>query len=787
MSIAAPERSVVHKETAPPPSIENAIQNALEMQRHQKSGELPIFSRFDEIKTLIQNNEVSVIEGETGSGKTTVVPLIALEIAQQNAENGMGRVIVTQPRRFPAQSLFKYMKTPMGGRVGYRHGGGAQVTKDTQLEFAVEGSLLNDIVKGDDPLMMDYDTVVVDEVHEGTVNSAILLALLKDIQKKRRHAQKPLKIIMTSATLDKDKMINYFRDSSTPDIVPGHIKVEGKPYPVEEFYENSSVDIRDVEVTAAKRAIEVLGRGATEPGDVLIFMPGEREIKRTVKAIEAYIADSGVSPGELEIISMSGSDDTTEAMEKVYEETSKRRIIVSTNMAETSVTIPTVRVVIDSGLMRQNIFDSQTGLSGLETVDSTKSNSRQRRGRAGRTQPGTAHFLFTKEQFDSRHEFLPAEILRSDLTQQVLLMKRLGIADIPNFDFIDHPGAEKINQAIKTLNLLGALNPDGSLSQIGSEMTRVDTEPRFARMLVEARSLGIEEDVALVIGMIQNARFNLVEKGSRITDSAFARFIAPESDIRTRLNAWNEYVNDGVNKMSKSDREAWALRTKINTFGFFKAAMTRAEIVKNRNIPDSPIDTSPEHMAKIYQAIATGLIDNFIEYKNGAYQTLGGVNGIQIDRYNSVISGKKPLSFLSTNLRKTENGPIIAGLNFEIKFDDLKNAIPYLERVLATEKPPVPVIEKEIEAIKEEIKQAEEIKPVSVQEEVKIQESEKPIPVLEANERKTRIRRLQEQLQSFQKKILVRNGKSPEAWEDFKKLLRRVRILRPDKTGSKGH
>lgn len=753
MTVVAPERSrerVQEREVVPSPTIEKALRDTMEML-HEKA--TPIIGDRDEVASLFTESTRNLVDGETGSGKSTVSPVIALAVAESEAIDGMpGKVVVTQPRRVAAESLYKFLAPTMGDRVGFRHGGGSSITENTRLEFAVERSLLNDIVRSNDPLLLQYNTIIVDEVHEGTVDSEILLPLLKGIQIKRRETgAPPLKVVIASATLDKKTFEEWFVNEKDPDGPPlRSIKVEGRMFDVSEHFETEKVDIRDVEKVAAQRAIEVFDRGQREPGDMLIFMPGAAEIRKTVAALEELKQAHGISDDEIEFVSLMGGAESAESMRKIYETSTKRRIFIATNVAETSITIPSVRVVIDSGLMRFNYYDPETGMSGLRTDVATKSNARQRKGRAGRVSEGTVHYLFTKEDFDSRKEFLPPEILRTDLVTQVLLMKELGIKDILDFDFIHHPGKNRIEQAVRSLEFLGALNKDGTLNETGRLMAQENAEPRFARMLVEAQRLGIKDDVALVVGMMMNARYDLINRDYNLNDPIFAQYISHNSDILTRLNIWNEYV---AHNNSKTERERWEAETKFRTVGFYKASTTRQEILRDRAIKDRPVDLSPENLAKIYQSIAVGFVDNFVVRKDGVYQTLNGTGGIQIDR-NSVLKDVRPSSFVSGSLRKTERG-IYAGFNFTYSLENLKRIAPYLEnafsapeeviKVSEVTKASTPKIEDEIDVIAQQIDRATFVPLLQTKEE------------LNETENLTRMEKIKESVRSFLRKLHLIN------------------------------
>lgn len=703
--------------------------------------ELPVFQRKDEISEMIRSNDLVIIEAETGSGKSTVTPILALLELQKRKPGG--RVIVTQPRRVAAESLDNYLMQTMGERIGFRHGGRRVITDNTQLEFAIERSLLNDMVRNNDFLLLKYDTVILDEVHERKVDLDILMPLLKKAQAKRKEMGKPLKIILTSATMDRERMLEYF-------IGAAHVEIPGKMFEVTEHFESESIDIRDVMARAAKKASDIHARGNEEPGDMLIFMPGQAEIEKTIAELEKQknLTDDGV-----EFVTLIGGAESAESTKRILEKSEKRRIFVATNVAETSITIPSVRIVIDSGLMRMNVFNPETGINGLQTLEHTKSNAKQRKGRGGRTAAGNVHYLYTKEDLEKRLPYLPAEILRTDLVAQVLLMKQIGIEDIPNFDFLDHPGMGKINQAIDTLNKLGALNPDGTLSEIGIQMTEYNAEPRFARMLVEAKKLGCLDAVSILVGMLQNTKYDVFSINRKIEPNMtipqkYAKFIVPGSDILTRLNVWNQYLQHNY---SKTERKKWEEENGLRTYAFYVAGNARKDIFRKnedkRKIKDEPIDIGPENSVKISQCLAVGLLDNITLRKNGEYQTISGTRGVQIDKWTSVLSGTSWEAFIAGSLRRTERGGIFAGFNFEITLDTIKKLMPNFGEDQKTEaKPEVKKATAQTETEKPDQTPKSNETPIVSRTPFVTQPEQKPIKPPEEHKKET-------QLQKIRKKV----------------------------------
>jgi HrpA-like RNA helicase len=652
--ITAPETIIPQRERQRNiPTAEKAINDTLSVLGEAK---LPVFEARNDITELIASNKRLIIEAETGSGKSTVMPVLALRELEQRKPGG--RVVVTQPRRVAAESLYSFLKKTMGEKVGFKHGGRSHITPHTQLEFTIEQSLLNEIVKVD-PLLLKYDTVILDEIHEREVNLDILMPLLKQAQSKRQEIGRPLKLILTSATMDKDKMLRYFDGAS-------HREVEGKMYDVKEYFEDLPIDPQDVMTKAAEKASEL--HLSDETGDILIFMPGKYEIEKTIEELKKH---RRLLEDDVQFVPLLGGDESAEAMDQIHKPSSKRRIFVATNVAETSITIPSVDKVIDSGLMRVNIFNPETEISGLETRKHTKSNARQRKGRAGRTRPGSIHYLFTQRELSEREDFLPPAILRTDLAAQVLLMKKLGIENIENFDFLDHPGREKINKALTTLTKLGALKEDGSLSEIGHKMTEINAEPRFARMIIEAEKRGCVDAVALIAGVLQQSKpiFDTNFRKYTPFKEKYRKFVVPGSDIATIINIWNDYVK--INR-DKEARKAWQEQNGIKTFRLYSAANARREMLRSKRIKDQEIELTPEKLKDITECVITGLLDNVVVKNGSSYQTQQGASGVQIDK-NSAVYDVMPEMFVAGSIRRFgRNNTPFASFNIPLAHEQLE-------------------------------------------------------------------------------------------------------------------
>jgi ATP-dependent helicase HrpA len=673
------------------------LQRAEDLWREK---ELPILDKSNEIKSIFRASDRVLLEAETGSGKSTVAPVLLLE--ELLTVNPNAHIVVTQPRQIASEDLANHVGSKIGERyVGFHHGDKTRLTADTRITYTVEKSLLNKLMK--DPSLSEYDAVVLDEIHERSVDLDILMPLLKQTQAARAASGKPLKIVLTSATVDKDLILNYFKGAE-------HIKVDGKMFDVEEKFlpkekggtEKTPKDPADKDekkkyvkpidiskiIDKAATTTEQIIREGKEEGDILIFMPGREEVSKTIDLIKQKISDP-----DIEVIPLLGGKDKTNAYK---ESTGKRKIIVATNVAETSITIDTVRIVIDSGLQRTSMYDKETGMTVLRTLEHTQSNAQQRKGRAGRTAPGKIYYLFTEDQYKERDTFLPAEILRTNLASQVLQMKAMGINDIYNFDFLEHPGREAIDMAYDSLWKLGALDVNRNLTEIGKMMLEYETDPHFARMLVEAEKRGCLDAVSLLVGLMSNGRRIFDQnflKGKKF-EEIYRRFIVSNSDFLTLLNIWNEYVE---NDSSKDAREAWSAQNGINTYTLYNAANERRDILHDKRIDKEKIDLSLDAQHAIALCLISGLTDSYmIRGADGYYKLLNGKKtGIEIGN-NSVLRNVKPPTIISGAIRTIDKlEKTFADFNMSVNEMLIREAAPYLFPKKEEPKPETPVVKPE--------------------------------------------------------------------------------------------
>jgi ATP-dependent helicase HrpA len=459
------------------------------------SVQLPISSHKDKIVEEIVKNSVVVVVGETGSGKSTQIPKMILEaLAVQektDPEFANFKIACTQPRRLAATSIAGWIAqevgVELGKEVGYKIRFDDETHQGTLITICTDGILLQEM-KGDN-LLSNYDAVMVDEAHERNLNIDFLLGLLKDIQEKRlENGLKPLKLLVTSATFDAEKFALFFEDLNHGKKVP-IINVSGRMFPVEIVHREVPHDL-----SYFRRVAEEVKKicNSTSSGDVLIFMPGEAEIFSTIKEIE-YLKLPKVQCLPLY------SRLTMEEQQLIYKEhPGKRNIIVATNIAETSLTVPGIKFVIDTGLARITDFNYRTGIGSLEVKPISQASAIQRTGRAGRVEPGTAIRLYSEEDFNEREKYTKPEIQRSDLASVLLHMILIGIKNVYAFQFIDPPNQRAFQEAFKTLHELGALDADNNLTELGVKMAHLPLEPRISAMLLAAEKYDCVRQIAVI-------------------------------------------------------------------------------------------------------------------------------------------------------------------------------------------------------------------------------------------------------------------------------------------------
>lgn len=558
-----------------PLSVSDSPPNPSFPFRIEFPAELPISSRADEITAAIAAHQVVILAGETGSGKTTQIPKMCLAAGRGT----QGRIACTQPRRVAALSVSRRVAEELnvewGREVGCKIRFNDQTTKSTVIKFLTDGMLLAE-VQGD-PMLRDYDTIIIDEAHERSLNIDFLLGHLRNLRFKRPE----LKIVITSATIDTEAFSAAFDDAPI-------VNVEGRTFPVEVIYapldalgsDAAEGDEREAKsealhyIDGAVEAVERIVR-ESDSGDVLVFLPSERDIREITDLLDGRLRSAG-RPGE--IIPLFGRLSNAE-QQRVFATSQRRKIVLATNIAETSLTIPGIRFVVDTGLARLSRYSPQARTRRLPIEPVAQSSADQRKGRSGRVAAGVCIRLYSEKDFLERPRFTQPEIQRANLADVILRMKAFGLGDIERFPFINMPAAKSIRAGYALLEELGALDeaPESSenvgrvpppaidvaspatptprsadltrlLTPLGRELARLPVDPTVGRMILQARTeKALREVLVIASGLsIQDPRDRPLEKQQQ-ADAAHRRFAHPDSDFLTLLNIWDTFHDEFEN------------------------------------------------------------------------------------------------------------------------------------------------------------------------------------------------------------------------------------------------
>ena len=499
---------------------------------------LPVSARRDEIATAIRDHQVVIVCGETGSGKTTQLPKIALALGRGkcNYPPGKGRLIGhTQPRRIAATSVAKRiaeeLKTPLGDVVGYKVRFQDRLSRDASVKLMTDGILLAE-TQGD-PDLKAYDTLIIDEAHERSLNIDFLLGYLKQLLPRRPD----LKIIVTSATIDADRFARHFESKNGPAPV---IMVSGRMFPVEQRYRPFE-ESRDYDLNSAiADATDELWMGGGG-GDILVFLPGEREIREAADHLRKHLAHQPLHRNA-DVIPLFARLSQQE-QDRVFEVGKGKRIVLSTNVAETSLTVPGIRYVIDAGTARVKRYSFRNKVEQLLVEPIAQAAANQRSGRCGRVADGICIRLYEQKDFDARPKFTDPEILRSSLAGVILRMKALRLGHVEDFPFIEPPQRRAIADGYDLLQELGAVDEYNELTALGAELSRLPLDPRVGRMIIEARSRNALDEVLIIASAlsVQDVRDRPMEAQQQ-ADEAHKKFDDEKSEFTGYLKLW-KWIN----------------------------------------------------------------------------------------------------------------------------------------------------------------------------------------------------------------------------------------------------
>lgn len=571
---------------------------------------LPVHKQRDDFLKLVRKTQIVILEGETGSGKTTQVPqFLAFDMMPQRRGQ---MVACTQPRRVAAMSVAQRvadeMDVKLGEQVGYTIRFEDVTSESTVLKYMTDGMLLREAMN--DNTLSRYACIVLDEAHERTLATDILMGLLKEIIPRRPD----LKIVVMSATLDAGKFQKYFNNAPL-------ISVPGRTFPVEIFY--TSEPEKDYLEAAIRTAVNI--HVAEDPGDILIFLTGEEEIEQACRKIKQDVQEYSKTAGPLMVVPLYSSLPPAQ-QRKIFDPAPPggRKCVVSTNIAETSITIDGVVYVVDPGFSKQKVYNPRVRLESLLVSPISRASAQQRAGRAGRTKPGKAFRLYTEHAFgkDLQENTYP-EILRSNLGNVVLQLKKLGIDDLVHFDFMDPPAPETLIRALELLNYLEALDDEGELTALGSQMAEFPLDPQLSRMLIASVRFKCPNEILSIVAMLSVPNpFMRPNEQRQQADEAKARFAHPDGDHLTYLNAYHAY------KTFEHEAAEWCWNNYLNARGMKSADNVREQLrrIMERFKLDLSIGTphgTPDYYVNIRKALLSGFFMQVAhKERTGHYLTL---------------------------------------------------------------------------------------------------------------------------------------------------------------------
>jgi len=586
----------------------------------EKRHKLPAWEAKKEFLKLVKRNQAVVLVGETGSGKTTQLPQFLLE-AGYHLKDGQNKCIAcTQPRRVAAMSVAQRvadeLDVQLSTHVGYLIRFEDKTSPDTILKFLTDGMLLREAMS--DPLMAKYSVVILDEAHERTLATDVLFGLLKEVMKRRPD----LKVVIMSATMDAQKMQGYFDDAPL-------LNIPGRTHPVEIFY--TAEPERDYLEAAIRTVIQI--HNSEPEGDVLLFLTGEEEIENACRALRKESARYPES-GELAAVPLYSSLPPA-LQQKIFEAPpgpkhaggpNGRKVVIATNIAETSITIDGIIYVVDPGFAKQKVYNPRIRVESLLVSPVSKASASQRAGRAGRTQPGKCFRLYTEKAFKTElTEQTYPEILRSNLGVVVLTLKKLGIDDLVHFDFLDPPAPETLMRALEMLNYLGCLNDDGDMTEIGDQAAEFPLDPQLAKMLIDSPNYRCSNEILSISAMLSVPLvFVRPKESAKDADEAKSRFAHLDGDHLTLLNtfhAYKQHSSEGV------DPAAFCYDNYINNRSMKSAESVREQLKRTMERLNIQMVSSDFHDKEYYPNIRKCLVSGFFMQvahleKSGHYLTI---------------------------------------------------------------------------------------------------------------------------------------------------------------------
>eukprot|EP00927_Polykrikos_kofoidii_P041813 TRINITY_DN35666_c0_g1_i1.p1 TRINITY_DN35666_c0_g1~~TRINITY_DN35666_c0_g1_i1.p1 ORF type:complete len:1031 (-),score=239.10 TRINITY_DN35666_c0_g1_i1:299-3391(-) len=583
---------------------------------------LPVYHYRKPLLEAIRDYQVLIIVGETGSGKTTQIPQFLHEVGYTK----IGKVGCTQPRRVAAMSVASRVATELGVKVGHEVGYKIRfedcTTDRTIIEYMTDGMLLRQFLN--EPDMASYSVMIVDEAHERTLHTDVLFGLVKDVSRFRED----LKLIISSATLDAEKFSEYFDNAPI-------FNIPGRRFPVSIHYTKAP---EANYLTAC--VITVLQIHLTQgPGDVLVFFTGQQEIEEAMEAISYKTRGLGTGMGELVVLPIYATL-PSDMQAKIFEKTPEgaRKVVLATNIAETSITIDNVVYVIDPGFCKQNSFNPRTGMESLVVVPCSKASANQRAGRAGRVKPGTCFRLYTKWSFEHELDDDNApEIQRSNLGHIVLMLKSIGIDDLLHFDFMDPPPPETLIKALEQLYALSALNDQGDLTKTGRRMAEFPMDPQLSKLLIASEKYKCVDEALTICGMlgVDNAVFYRPKDKGIHADNARKNFHKVGGDHLTLLNVYKQWEDTGYSLN-------WCMENYLQNRSLKRARDIREQLVDMIEKVELDMTSDPNNIDGIRKSVLSGYFYHTARLrKDGSYVTVKHPHTVEIHP-TSTLFGATP-------------------------------------------------------------------------------------------------------------------------------------------------
>nr|XP_026691480.1 probable ATP-dependent RNA helicase DHX35 [Ciona intestinalis] len=604
---------------------------------------LPIFQYRNHILYLLEKHNVLIIVGETGSGKSTQVPQYLVESGW--TEKGKHGCLITQPRRVAAVTLATRVAEERGSLLGGEVGYGIRFDdcfdpRETVIKFVTDGVLLREMMS--DPLLKKYNVVIVDEAHERSINTDMCMGLLKKIQRKRQD----LRIIISSATISAEFFKDFFtiKNAGKSQDNVGVLSVEGRNYPIEVFY--SSDPVPDY-VKATVETVLQIHRHEGD-GDILVFLTGQDEVRTAVRLLIDDLRSRGQDKKKyLKVLPFYSGLHEKEQF-KVFERVSRntRKVIVATNVAETSVTIEGVTFVVDCCFVKLKVYNPSSGIESLIVCPASQASLEQRAGRAGRCRNGKVYRLCPEKEAMSLEKTTPPEMQRSNLMSVILQLKALGVDNVLRFHFISPPPAQCMVRGLELLFALGALDQNGNLtSPLGVTMAEFPLNPMFVKMLLESEKFDCSSEIVTIVAMLQVrdvAIFPTNERGKAAMEHR--KFAVAQGDHFTLLNIYDCFINEG-NKTKK-----WCEKYYLNYKALKRAVKIRENLCKYMNRFKVAVQPAQSDISKIQRCIVSGFFANAARlHHDGSYRGLHNDVTLHIHPSSVLIAEKYPPKFLVFN------------------------------------------------------------------------------------------------------------------------------------------